>query len=107
MLVPSDVRKQLDKERDGEAFFIIVGSNRKAWLYPEKYYRELVFKQEAEILPGDEALMFDQMNFGLANCVEWDKQGRILIPDKTLRRNGTNKDVTLVGVRDHLELWNR
>jgi len=47
------------------------------------------------------------MNFGLADKVEVDKQGRILIDAKTLRRTGTNKEVTLVGVRDHLELWNR
>jgi MraZ protein len=43
----------------------------------------------------------------MASRLEWDKAGRILIPDKTLRRTGLEKDVTLIGVRDHLELWNR
>jgi len=27
--------------------------------------------------------------------------------DKLLQRSGIGKDVTLVGVNDHLELWNR
>jgi MraZ protein len=107
MLVPSEIRKQLNPERDGDAFFLIVGTNRKAWFYPERYYEELVFQQAPEITPGEEALMFDQLNFAMASRVEWDKQGRILIPDKTLKRTGTNKEVTLIGARDHLELWNR
>jgi len=109
LLVPSQIRKQLNAERDGEAIFLFVtvGSNRRPWFYPEKYYEELVYKQEPEITPDEDALMFDQMNFALADKVELDKQGRILIDAKTLRRTGTNKEVTLIGVRDHLELWNR
>jgi MraZ protein len=39
--------------------------------------------------------------------VEMDKQGRILLPDKSLKRSNIQKEVTLLGVRDHLELWNR
>ena len=107
--VPSQARKQLNADREDEAIFlfVIVGPNRKTWFYPEKYYEELVNKQEAEIAPDEDALMFDQMNFALADKVEVDKQGRILIDAKFLRRTGTNKEVTLIGVRDHLELWNR
>jgi MraZ protein len=107
LLIPSEIRKQLSPERDGEAFFLIVGINRKPWLYPELYYQELVFQQTPEITPGEDSLMFDQMNFAMASRVEWDKQGRIVVPDKTLRRTGTNKEVTLIGARDHLEVWNR
>ena len=36
-----------------------------------------------------------------------DKQGRVLLPDKMLKRAGIGKDVTLAGVKDHMELWNR
>jgi len=107
--VPSKIRKQLNAGNDDQSIFLflIVGQNGKAWLYPEQYYEELVYKQEPEIMPAEDALMFDQMNFALADKVEVDKQGRILIDARTLRRTGTNKEVTLIGVRDHLELWNR
>jgi len=107
--VPSKIRKQLNAGSEDESIFLflIVGPNRKTWFYPEQYYEELVFKQEPEMTPGEDSLMWDQMNFGLADRVEVDKQGRILVDAKTLRRTGTNKEVTLVGVRDHLELWNR
>ena len=47
------------------------------------------------------------MNLGLASKIEMDKQGRVLFPDKILKRSGIGKEVTLVGNRDHLELWDR
>lgn len=107
LLIPSEVRRAIIPERDGEAFFLIVGVNRRPWFYTEKYYEYLVNQQAPEITPGEESLAFDQMNFAMTSRVEWDKQGRVLVPDKTLRRTGTHKEVTLIGARDHLELWNR
>ena len=107
LLVPSEVRRSINPEADGEAFFLIVGVNRRPWLYPEKYYQELVSLTAPDITPGEDLLAFDQMNFAMASRLEWDKQGRILVPDKTLRRTGIGKEVTMIGARDHLELWNR
>jgi MraZ protein len=107
MLVPSDVRKQLVPERDGEAFFCVPGTDGRPWLYPELQYEALVSRDPRELTPGEDMLDYDRMNLGLASKIEMDKQGRILFPDKTLRRAGIGKEVTLIGVRDHLELWNR
>jgi len=107
LLVPAEVRRQLDPERDGDAFFLVLGIDGRPWLYPERYYEALVSRDPGELTPGDEALDYDRMNLGLASRIEWDKQGRVLIPDKTLKRAGIGKDVTLLGVRDHLELWDR
>ena len=42
LLVPAEIRKSLSPERDGEAFFLVIGRNRKPWLYPERYYEHLV-----------------------------------------------------------------
>ena len=105
--VPAGVRKALDPAIHGEAFFMVMGINRKPWLYPKKYYEELVTSVPSDMTPGEDILAFDQINFALASPLEWDAQGRVLIPEKTLRRTGLNKEVTLIGVRDHLELWNR
>jgi MraZ protein len=108
LLIPAEIRKSMTSDRDGDAFFLIVGVNRKPWLYPERYYEELITQPTPEITPGEDLLAFDQMNFAMTSRIEWDKQGRCLIPDKMLRRTETNRgEVTLIGARDHLELWNR
>ena len=106
LLIPAEVRRSILPEH-GEAFFVVMGVNRVPWFYPEKYYEELVMQAPADITPGEDLLAFDQMHFAMTTKVPWDKQGRVLIPDKTLRRAGLGKEVTLIGVRDHLELWNR
>lgn len=105
--LPADIRKLINSDRDGDAFFLVLGRNGKPWLYPEKYYEQIVFQEEPEITPEEEQLDFDHMNFALADRISWDSQGRMLIPEKTMRRTGLGKEITLIGSRDHLELWDR
>lgn len=107
LLIPSEIRKQLSPDGESERLFLIVGVNRKIWAYAEQAYEALCERQISQLSPDEDELMFDQMNFASASRVEWDKQGRILIPDRTLKRTGTDKEVTLIGARDHLEVWNR
>jgi len=106
LLVPSDVRRAIPPEF-GESFFVVMGTNRVPWLYAERHYEELAMQAPADVTPDDDQLMFDQLHFGMARKISPDKQGRVLIPDKTLKRAAIGREVTLVGARDHLELWNR
>jgi MraZ protein len=107
LLIPSEIRKSMNADRDGTALFLVLGLNRKPWLYPERYYEELVYQAQPEITPGEEELDFAHANFALASKLEWDSQGRLLIPEKTLRRTELSREVTLIGSGDHLEIWNR
>ena len=107
LLIPSEVRSRIKPEEDGEAWFLVIGTDRRPWLYPEKYYEQLVTRVPGDITPAHDLHEFDQMHFALASRLEPDKQGRVLLPDKILKRAGIKKEVTLIGARDHLELWNR
>jgi MraZ protein len=106
LLTPAEVRRSIPPEH-GESFYLIMGINRVPWLYCERYYEELVMQVPTEMIPGEDMLAFDQMVFGMASKLAWDKQGRIVIPDRMVKRAGLGKEVTLVGVKDHLELWPR
>ena len=106
LLVPAEIRRSIPPEF-GEAFFVVVGTNRVPWMYPEKYYEDLVTQVPADVTPAEDLLAFDQLHFAMTSKLPWDKQGRILIPDKTLKRASIGKEVTLIGARNHLELWNR
>jgi MraZ protein len=107
LLIPSEVRRSINHAEHGEAFFLVMGINRRPWLYPERYYENLVTAAPADLTPEQDLLAFDQLHFALASRVEPDGQGRLLLPQKILRRAGIQKEVTLIGVRDHLEIWNR
>ena len=106
LLIPADVRKELDPERDGEGFFLIVGRNNKPWLYPELGYQKLVSQLTSELMPADDMLEYDRLNFSMASRLIYDKQGRAVLPAKTIARTKLGRDATMIGVRDHLELWN-
>ena len=58
-------------------------------------------------MPSRDALDFHRTNLGMADQIELDKQGRALIPERALKEAGIGKEVTIVGVGDHFELWNR
>jgi MraZ protein len=107
LLIPSDVRRKINPDRDGDAFYLVEGINDKLWLYPELYYDSLVEPEQNELMPDVDALAYDHWNLGSVERIEWDKAGRILIPESFLTTAQLGKEVTLVGSRDHLELWNR
>ena len=54
----------------------------------------------------DEAVAFERMSFAFASRVELDSQGRLLLADRLRKRAGLKDHITLIGVRDHIELWN-
>lgn len=107
ILIPAELRRSLDPQRDGSAFFVVIGQNRKPWLYPEKYYESLVAQRRLGLTPNKDLLAFAQYHFAMASRIEWDKTWRILLPEKTLARTGTGKDVIVLGLGDHLEIWNQ
>jgi MraZ protein len=107
LLIPSEVRRSINPADHGEGFFLVMGINRKPWIYTERYYADLVANAPADITPEQDLLAFDQLHFALASRIELDGQGRLLLPQKILRRAGIAKEVSLIGVRDHLEVWNR
>jgi MraZ protein len=112
LLVPSEIRKRIDPELDGEALFVTLrgdaNKGRVLWLYPEKYYEQLLMSlMPPDITPNDDLIEYTQMAFALAERVEWDSQGRIGLPASLLKDAGLGNEVSLIGMRDHLELWSR
>jgi MraZ protein len=45
--------------------------------------------------------------FAGATVTEVDKQGRVLVPPDLARHAGLGKEVAVVGVHDHIEIWDR
>ena len=106
-LIPAEIRKKMDPERDGGAFFLVIGPDRRPWMYTERFYEQMVSELPAQLTPGMDRLAYDRRVFGTAEYLEPDKQGRVLIKETMRKRTALDREVTLVGVRDHLEIWNR
>jgi MraZ protein len=106
VLVSNKLRNQIDAEEHGSNFYLVLGANGILCLYPERYFEQLVLSLAPGATAPDEAVAFERISFAMASKVELDNQGRLLLNDKLRKRAGLQEDITLVGVRDHIELWN-
>jgi MraZ protein len=52
-----------------------------------------------------EARVFRRLYYAQTEAVDVDRSGRILVPDRLVQFAGLQHEVVLIGVRDHLELW--
>jgi MraZ protein len=106
VLISNKLRNQIDCEEHGSSFYLVLGANSVLCLYPEKYFEQIVLAVAPETAAPDEAVAFERMSLALASKVELDSQGRLLLNDNLRKRANLQKNITLVGVRDHIELWN-
>lgn len=106
VLISNKLRNQIDVEEHGSNFYLVLGANGVLCLYPEKYFKRISRAVPTTVAAPDEAVAFERMSFALASKVELDGQGRLLLNEKLRTRAGLKDNITLVGVRDHIELWN-
>ena len=106
VLISNKLRSQIDVDEHGSNFYLVLGANGILCLYPEKYYEQIVFSVAPNAAAPDEAVAFERMSFALSSKVELDSQGRLLLNERLRKRAGLKDQITLVGVRDHIELWN-
>jgi MraZ protein len=106
VLISNKLRGQIDADEHGNNFYLVLGANGILCLYPEKYFEQIALAVAPGTTAPDEAVTFERMSFSLASKVELDNQGRLLLNDRLRKRAGLKDNVTLIGVRDHIELWN-
>jgi MraZ protein len=105
LFVPSKVREQIETDEHGKDFYLIFGVNRILNLYPDKYYKRIALAVAPGTAAPDESLAYERVHYALAGRVELDRQGRVLLGEKAIKRAGLKEQVMLIGVRDHLEIW--
>ena len=106
VLISNKLRGQIDADEHGSNFYLVLGANGILCLYPERYFEQIALAVAPQTTAPDEAVVFERMSFALASKVELDGQGRLLLNERLRKRAGLKDHITLVGVRDHIELWN-
>ena len=106
VLISNKLRSQIDIDEHGSNFYLVLGANGILCLYPEKYFEQIAIAAAPGTTAPDEAVVFERISFALASRVELDGQGRLLLNERLRKRAGLEDHITLIGVRDHIELWN-
>jgi MraZ protein len=106
VFISNKLRSQIDCDEYGGSLYLTLSSNGILSLYPEKCFQKIALAESPGTVAPDEAVVFERMSFALANRVELDRQGRLLISEKIRKRANLQNNLALIGVRDHIELWN-
>lgn len=106
LFISNKLRSQIDTHLYGSDFYLAMGANGILSLYPEKSFQQIALAGAPGTGAPDETVAYERLSFALAGKVELDRQGRLLINEKLKKRAHLGTDLTLVGVGDHIELWN-
>lgn len=98
IMLPAKLRDDL-----GSKVVLAKSVDRCISLFTEERWTE--FTEKLEKLPDIETRKVKRFLFSTAFETEIDSQGRILVPPGLCAYAGLQKSVVVIGVGDHIELW--
>ena len=102
LTLPKRIREQL---HDPDKLYITPGPDQCLWAYAESEFEKLGERLDQAPATDAEARVFRRLFYAETEASDVDRSGRVLIPDRLMQFAGLQHDVVLLGVRDHLELW--
>ena len=104
--IPKPVRDSLGFPNQN-VLYLAPGTDGCIQLFPEDVFSELAAQLGRNSPTGQDVRAFSRMFYAQAQRVEIDRHGRLRVPVELAEFGQFAKEVVLLGVRDHLELWNR
>ncbi len=85
--------------------YIAPGTDRSIGIYSEEAFSQLAERLAQASPTRQDVRAFLRLFYAQAQRVELDRQGRVRIPLELAQIAGLDKEVVLLGVQNHLELW--
>ncbi|MDX1944120.1 MAG: division/cell wall cluster transcriptional repressor MraZ [Pirellulaceae bacterium] len=92
---------------DGQTLFLTPGTDGSLSLYPGPAFARMADKLAAQSPTAHDVRAFGRLLYAQTQSVELDGQGRLRVPPELARLAELGRDVVLVGVGDHIELWDQ
>jgi MraZ protein len=103
--IPKDLRAALG-EASGGVFYVAPGTDGSLAIYDEGSFLNLAGRLASGSPAGRDVRAFGRLFYAQARRSELDKQGRLRVPPELSQWASLQGDAVLVGVGDHMELWN-
>lgn len=101
IIIPVKVRDDL-----GENFIVTRGLDGCLFLYPKNEWDRIISKYK-ELPDTKDKRQFMRIFLSGATICEYDKQGRINIPNPLIEFAKLEKDCIIIGVDEKLEIWSK
>lgn len=101
IIMPFKVRDDL-----GENFIVTRGLDGCLFIYPKEHWNTIINKYK-ELPDTKDKRQFMRIFLSGATICEYDKQGRINIPNPLIQYADLKKDCIIIGLDERLELWSK
>ena len=102
MIIPAKIREQL-----GDLCIVTTGLDNCLALYTEEAWKKISTAFHSQYSTKASVRALKRFVFGSAAELEYDKQGRVLIPVPLREYASLDKQAVIVGAGDHVEIWSR
>ncbi|MDO4778665.1 MAG: division/cell wall cluster transcriptional repressor MraZ [Tissierellia bacterium] len=102
VIMPSKFREIL-----GDKFYVTKGMEGCVFVYEESEWNRLEEKTRQLKLTSKKAREFARLFYAPAREVEFDKQGRFVIPQNLRDFAKIKKEATIIGVSTRIEIWDK
>lgn len=102
LAIPKPLREPL-----GNEVYVAPGTEGAIAVFPADEFQRWGERFFAAAPATQDVRAFQRLFYGQAQYAELDGQGRLRIPGDLMAAGRIQTEVMLVGVRDHLEVWDR
>src|SRR5262245_23094002 len=92
---------------DGQPLFLTPGTDGSLSLYAGPAFARMADKLAAQSPTAQDVRAFGRLLYAQTQSVELDSQGRFRVPPELTRHAELGRECVLVGVGDHVELWDK
>ena len=104
LILPAKFR-EIAKNQFVEKFFVTRGLDKCLFMFAEEEWRSQENKFKTMSFTKQQSRTFNRLLFSGAVDVNFDKQGRILLPQYLKDFAEIKRDVMIVGVSNRIEIW--
>ncbi len=105
LAIPKQLRDALAGSEGTSKLFITPGTDHSLAIYTEKVLEELGQSLAQNSPAAKDTRAFSRLFYAQAQPAEIDGQGRLRVPTELAKLANLTGDVVVLGVRDHIELW--
>lgn len=102
VIMPSKFREDL-----GVKFYVTKGMEGCIFVYDEVEWKRLEEKTKNLKLTSKKARQFERLFYAPARELEFDKQGRFVIPQNLRDYAKIEKEASIIGVSSRIEIWDK
>ena len=106
LAIPRQLRDGF-REVDSEELFLAPGNEGCLSVYTKAGFEAFATKMASVSTGRVQVRNFLRLYYSQAECVQVDKQSRIRIPERLVKMAELKHSVVLIGVHDHVEIWDK